>query len=179
MNILIGVLIILGLLLLVTLLCVLDIKRIKYAEKAGKSKEFDERQIKAQYRAGSFVLVLILLCLLGIAIFFLIYEDGSYPVNPIILVMGTITIALIGNSLYCLLSDAILPLYTKRFGTMIINLVCGAMLVVGAVLDGSIPLTGEGSFRWIHLIYGAGAIVNGMIYLIAHLREKRKDREQE
>lgn len=181
MTLLIAVLLLIGAVFILVVFCAVSIwldkkatARMEKAQKEGTG--FDERQIIAQgkaYTTSSVTLAVYYGCL---TLFLMECED--YPANIGVWVGAGLLVGSLVYSIYCLMTDAMLPL-DKGMVIGGIGFFVGGVFLLMAVLVGNvgkdITMISD-AHDWINLISGIWGTAMGVIYLIAYLRDKREEK---
>lgn len=179
MTVLYGILAIIGVIVFVTLWCILALKtsqkRVNRA--AAKGTWYDERQVAAHGKAYEFATTVAAVYFLAVYVCFKVwqFQDCEPKIEPAVMMIGGIWIVLFAYHLCCLMTDSALPLGDNAY-PLVGYIVVGILNILYGVLSGALyglPLTGEGSDAWERLIMGFAFLSVSIIHLIARSRSKR------
>ncbi len=180
MDFIIVMVVLLSAILLVMLLCAWFLRYEKKRAEAANQKGmgFDERQVGEQAKAGEFAFVVAGIYFL-IVYFLLSFWDLQHIepiVKPATLIFGGIWLMMLSNSIYCLMTDALVPMDNGPIPATG-SIVCGVLIMLGAVIGTDFfrePLFGEDSYRLEQLLYGVALLTLGIVKKIARSRSERE-----
>jgi hypothetical protein len=178
MNVWVVCVIMLAVVFLIVLLCLADIKLSEKSKKSRGETMFDERQLSAQYKAGSFAGMAAMFYFAAMFVFCSIFEEQGLPINSLILPTGGLFFYSVSYNLYCLFTDAIQPLNMDIVCAPIWFTISGALNIARGVWRGNLPISGEGSDQLVDLLLGITIFFNGVIGVISYILEKRKNGQE-
>ena len=177
-------LIILGLVVVLVLTCALWVlidKKVAFRKTSANvvNGGYDERQIVLHGRASS-VCVLVLSVYYGCVALYLMLCETQYLIDPAVLVGAGLGIGIMAYYFYCLMTDSVLPLNKNAVVSGSGFVVGGILTLLGSVVRNigqEVPMI-DNKFDWFTFVYGVYNIVIGVVYWIAHIRDKRASDEQ-
>lgn len=167
-------------LLLACAVCVwIEKKSDARAEKTqDESARYDERQIAAQGKAAKVCSMTFAVYYGCLALYLMPFKNQQYPVDPFILVWAGLVVGSLVYTAYCMMTDAVLPLSKNRAASGIGLFTSGVLMFVAVAVghdEQDMPVMVNSAFDWFCLIGGVSSIANGIIYWLAHFRDKRAD----
>lgn len=165
-----------GILCAVAVFCVMVVQ----LEKVLPGKSYDERQMQVRGRAYRFSHWTTFLYFLVAAVILIPQvETGEIKVEGYLLIFGGIMLQTISFHCYCLLNHAALPLGQKPLPAILGYVVNGViwlgMTVMGQDHWEGMPLTGQGSAKWIYLLTGVTFLALAAMHLIRLLWKEKEE----
>ena len=184
MDFLIVMAVLLCVLLFMVLFCVWFRRLVKkQAQRADAANQkgigFDERQIASHGKASDFAFIV------GAVYFMALYclltawdlKHTEPMVKPATLIWGGCWLMVLSHSLYCMMTDALVPMGNLPISTWW-SIVGGALMLLSVVIGTEffrVPLLQDDPYRLEKVITGVAFLSNGIINLIAKSRNKREE----